>query len=319
MKRTRFKFSFLAHGMPLIAGLLFLFTVKELMSKPATAENTPTFAPVVAPYEARVAGIGIVEPKSELLKLGTQLDGIIQNVYVAVGDHVKKNDPLFTLDDREAKAQLLSAQAAQEEARITLADAESQLAFYTKIKDPAAVSKEEVTRRRFAARRAKAALKESKARVHEAQTQVERLTVRAPIDGEILKLNARPGEYAKTGVQNEALITMGDTSTLHVRVEVDEADAQAVKAGRPAQGALRSGGDQTVPLVFVRFEPLLKAKGSLSGAANERVDTRVLEVIYALQTNTIGAYPGQQMDVFIEAETAEPVDDVDRAKEEKGK
>lgn len=301
MKARKFKFSPMAHGLPLIAALFVLFTVKELMSKPVNEAQAPTFAPVIAPFEGRVAGIGIVEPKSELISLGTQLDGIIQAVHVQVGDQVKKGDALFTLDERETRARLQSAKAAAQEASVALEDAKSQLAFYEKIADPAAISREEKTRRRFAAKRAEAVKAEAKARLKEVETELARHTVRAPIDGEILRLNVRPGEYAKTGVLSEALVTMGDTSTLHVRVEVDEADAQAVKAGKPAQGALRSAGDKTVPLSFVRVEPLLKPKGNLTGGANERVDTRVLEVIYALENNTLGAYPGQQMDVFIEA------------------
>jgi RND family efflux transporter MFP subunit len=305
MTRKTFRFSMMAHGLPLLAACFVLFTVKELLSKPAAEPQTPTYAPVIAPYDARVAGIGIVEPKSELISLGTHLDGIINTVHVAVGDKVKKGDALFTLDERETRARLASARATQQEAVVALADAKSQLAFYEKIADPAAVSREELTRRRFAVQRAEATAKEASARVDEVETELARLTVRAPIDGEILRLNARPGEYAKTGVLAEPLVTMGDTSTMHVRVEVDEADAQAVKAGKPAKGALRSAGDKTVDLAFVRFEPLLQPKGTLTGSANERVDTRVLQVIYALQGNDIGAYSGQQMDVFIEAEKAE--------------
>lgn len=305
MKRKTFRFSMMAHGLPLIAACFVLFTMKELMSKPANEPQTPTYAPVIAPFDERVAGIGIVEPKSELLELGTHLDGIIETVHVTVGDQVKKGDALFTLDERETRARLASAKAAEQEAKVALADAKSQLAFYEKIADPAAVSREERTRRRFAAQRAEAVAREASARVKEVETELARRTVRAPIDGEVLRLNARPGEYAKTGVLAEPLVVMGDTSTLHVRVEVDEADAQMVQAGKPAKGALRSDGSKTVDLAFVRVEPLLQPKGNLTGAANERVDTRVLEVIYALQGNDIGAYPGQQMDVFIDAEKAE--------------
>jgi RND family efflux transporter MFP subunit len=304
MTRKPFRFSLMAHGLPLVAACFVLFTVKELVSKPANEPQSPTYAPVIAPFEARVAGVGIVEPRSELLELGTHLDGIIDTVHVTVGDQVKKGAALFTLDERETRARLASAKAAEQEAKVALADAKSQLAFYEKIADPAAISREELTRRRFAAKRAEAVAKEAKARVKEVETELARRTVRAPISGEVLRLNARPGEYAKTGVLAQPLVVMGDTSILHVRVEVDEADAQAVKAGMPAKGALRSAGDKPVDLSFVRVEPLLQPKGNLTGDANERVDTRVLEVIYALKENTVGAYPGQQMDVFIKAEDA---------------
>jgi hypothetical protein len=53
----------------------------------------------------------------------------------------------------------------------------------------------------------------------------------------------------------------------------------------------------------VRFEPLVVPKRSLTGDATERVDTRVLRVIYeVVGTPSVPLFVGQQMDVFIEGE-----------------
>ena len=52
----------------------------------------------------------------------------------------------------------------------------------------------------------------------------------------------------------------------------------------------------------MRFEPLVQPKRALTGDGTERVDTRVLEVIYALAKDAPQPFVGQQMDVFIEAE-----------------
>jgi hypothetical protein len=54
-------------------------------------------------------------------------------------------------------------------------------------------------------------------------------------------------------------------------------------------------------LAFVRVEPYVVPKRALSGATGERVDTRVLRVVYALPAGTEQAYAGQQVDVFIES------------------
>jgi hypothetical protein len=60
-------------------------------------------------------------------------------------------------------------------------------------------------------------------------------------------------------------------------------------------------------LEFVRFEPLVIPKKSLTGDATERVDTRVLQVIYRLQKPVPAAlFAGQQMDVFIATQDAQP-------------
>jgi hypothetical protein len=52
---------------------------------------------------------------------------------------------------------------------------------------------------------------------------------------------------------------------------------------------------------FVRFEPYVVPKKSLTGDSTERVDTRVLQVIYSFDRGSLPIYVGQQMDVFIDA------------------
>ena len=54
-------------------------------------------------------------------------------------------------------------------------------------------------------------------------------------------------------------------------------------------------------LEFVRFEPYVIPKKSLTGDSTERVDTRVLQVIYRVKNENAPLYVGQQMDVYIDA------------------
>ena len=56
------------------------------------------------------------------------------------------------------------------------------------------------------------------------------------------------------------------------------------------------------PCSFVRFEPFVVPKRSLTGDSTERVDTRVLQVIYRVERDDLPLFVGQQLDVFIEAE-----------------
>ena len=54
-------------------------------------------------------------------------------------------------------------------------------------------------------------------------------------------------------------------------------------------------------LHFVRIEPFVVPKKSLTGESSERVDTRVLQVLYSFKRGSLPVYVGQQVDVFIEA------------------
>ena len=88
---------------------------------------------------------------------------------------------------------------------------------------------------------------------------------------------------------------------LHLRVDVDEQDAWRVESRAKAVAAVRGNPSQQTTLEFVRFEPYVLPKRSLTGGSTERVDTRVLQVIYRFQPDGLPIHAGQQMDVFIEA------------------
>jgi HlyD family secretion protein len=80
---------------------------------------------------------------------------------------------------------------------------------------------------------------------------------------------------------------------------VDETEAWRIRAGASAQAAERGAGDHKFQLEFVRFEPYVTPKKSLTGDSTERVDTRVLQVIYRFKDPGVPLRVGQQMDVFI--------------------
>jgi hypothetical protein len=93
---------------------------------------------------------------------------------------------------------------------------------------------------------------------------------------------------------------LGSVTPLHVRVDVDEHDAWRVRGGAQAVASPRGNGSIRIPLEFVRFEPYVIPKKSLTGDSTERVDTRVLQVIYRIRDGEPSVYVGQQMDVYID-------------------
>jgi multidrug resistance efflux pump len=148
---------------------------------------------------------------------------------------------------------------------------------------------------------ARAALENAEAEVAQISTEIERATIRAPIDGQVLQVNVRAGERVAEQSQ-QALMVLGRLHPLHVRADVDEHDISELRTGAKAVAQLRGKDDRHYPLKFVRVEPYVVAKRWLTGDNTERVDTRVLQVIYALETTDSAAYVGQQVDVFIDAE-----------------
>jgi HlyD family secretion protein len=126
------------------------------------------------------------------------------------------------------------------------------------------------------------------------------------VDGTILQINIRPGEFVSIS-GNQSMIQMGNMQPLHVRVDVDEEDLPRLKLNAPATAKIRGDAlQQEVPLHFVRLEPFAMPKVSLTGANTERVDTRVVQVIYAIEPNNKlvaerKILVGQLLDVFIDS------------------
>jgi multidrug resistance efflux pump len=147
---------------------------------------------------------------------------------------------------------------------------------------------------------ARARIAEAEAMVEQIQTELSRLTVRAPVSGTVLQVNVRAGE--SVGVRPEQPpIILGDTHALHVRVDLDEELIARFRPDAPAVAARRGAPKPVFPLHFVRVEPLVMIKRALTGDISERSDARVLQVIYALEPGGEKIYVGQQMDVFIAA------------------
>ena len=96
-------------------------------------------------------------------------------------------------------------------------------------------------------------------------------------------------------------MVLGETRTLHVRVDIDENEAWRVIQGSRARASLKGNAAIATELKWVRAEPLVVPKKSLTGDSSERVDTRVLQVLFSFERGKLPVYVGQQMDVFIEA------------------
>jgi len=328
--------------------------------RPVSIAPAPSPLPLPAP---QIGAVGLVEPSSQEISIGTDISGTVSKVFAVPGVKVSKGQPLFVLDTRMTEAVVAQRlrDLAAAEARLTLArsrvpglEAEVQAAM-TAVeaaradKDDATdvvriasglnsgdtISAREITRRRNALRTAEAkyadaaarlalaqanlalydeakgganitielaAIEQARASLKLAQTDLELRTVSAPIDGEVLRVNINPGEFALAGAVTQPLIVMGRTDPMHVRIDIDEADISRYRPGARALASLRGDAVRKLQLSFVRVEPLVVPKRALSGLTTERVDTRVMQLIYAILEDGMAILPGQQVDVLIEAD-----------------
>lgn len=144
---------------------------------------------------------------------------------------------------------------------------------------------------------AKARVVAATARRDQAQAQLDRLTIHAPIAGEILQLKFRVGEYYSPG--GDPLVIMGDTRILRVRMDVDERDIARVALGDKAFATLPAFPGRRFAGTVVEIGKRMGRKNVRTDDPVERIDTKILEVVFQLDDRQ-GLVPGLRVVGYIE-------------------
>ena len=296
----------------LFLALIFSFSKGKLPEIPANQISLPPSSP----FKHAIAGIGFIEANSRNINVGTFTSGIVQKVYVKEGDNVAVNAPLFELDSRSARLQIIldEQEIKAQEHNVEAANASYGYAedLYRRDKQLKAGVKSisDIKKIEYDFQKTLAQLNAEKIKLEQARTKhalsltvLDKLIVKAPVSGIILKTYIKAGEYVNENKQS-SIILMGNNSPLHVRVQIDENDAWRYEKGAKAVGYLRSNSSISYPLTCVRFEPYAMPKNQLNGDSKELVDTRIIEIVYKIENTKDNIVIGQQMDIFIETSRA---------------
>jgi len=296
-----------------LLGILFGIYRVAIMSKTAPVPQ-PLHSPAISPFPVSVAASGIIEAAEENIQVQPQVAGLVKNITVQWGKKVKAGDPLLFLDDSAQKAivdrlnsEVAASTAALKQAEASLANTKSEFQRKEALFKEQLVTKQQyddiVARVSIAEAeigKVKAVLNANKATLTEAVQRLSWHVIRAPKQGAILQINVRAGEWVTPG-QASAPILMGRTDRLQIRADIDEVNAVEVQSGAKAIAYLRGYTERYLSLEFVRIDPYIIPKRQLTGSNTERVDVRVLQVIYSFKIPDFPVYPGQQVDVFIES------------------
>lgn len=233
------------------------------------------------------------------------------------------------LNRLEAFPRAEDLQEAEAEYKITEVDlekAKNEYEMILKLPDPRAISEEEKKRRYFnfqqaQAKRVQAAASLEKIKagtwkpdleiarlgVHEAgaslnrvKTEIDRTVIRSPIDGTILQLNIHEGEFPPLDTWRTPMVIVGNVDELFLRVSINQLDIRQFRPEASAVAFIQGDSHIKFPLEFVRVEPFLDPKQNVTNEITEKIDTRVLNIVYRIKKENHLLFVGQQMDVFIE-------------------
>ena len=274
----------------------------------------PLTEPPTAPFKDFVSGLGSVEADNGNVTINSRKDGIVYKIHVKVGDQVRTGDPLFELESDSVRALMNSRETELVVLEATIRIAEQKVNERRDIAERLQVlraenvnSEVELVQARFQLTeaeaqltRAKSELLLGKARLNEAKTALEQVVTRTPRDGEILEVNILEGEFTAPTLEGHCMI-VGDTRRLQVRVDIDEDSASRISPAAQAVAQVRGVAGNPIPLQFKRIQPTLALKRNFTGGAKDRVDTRVLQVVYTFdRPASLPIYVGQLLDVFVD-------------------
>jgi HlyD family secretion protein len=259
----------------------------------------PVFKPVSNPFESAIYANGMIEsdlPSGENINIFPQISGPITQVLVQEGQSVSAGTPLFAIEDSVQRADTELAVANLKLARDQY---DKDRAAYDA--DPKSISKTVLDTADDTVNQATAALKAANA-------LLQYYSVKAPVAGVVLAVNAAVGGYVSsqgnydsyTELFDPLVVMSGPQDYMDVRCYVDEILVSRLPSKWHIQAQMQiTGTDIKVPLEFVRVQPYISPKIELSNQKQEQVDLRVLPVIFRFQKQDAPVYPGQMVDVFI--------------------
>lgn len=236
----------IAVGIFVVVGGLVAFNVAARRDKGVSARlDTVGRRDLVA----TVTASGKITAKTKV-DISPDIQGRIIKILVKEGDHVKKGDVLLRIDPSQYEAQLARAEAAVSSAQASSVQAVAnrdqalraqQRAQELKHTNANLISDEQLEQAQTSFKIADATaisaqhqVDQANASLHEAQDQLSKTVIKAPIDGEVTRVAVEEGEVAVPGTFSKdvgLLMTVSDLSVINLKVQVDETDVVRLALG----------------------------------------------------------------------------------------
>lgn len=277
-------------GLVSVAACAVLLTACGKGDEPA-ARSAPT---VQATPAAVASARGRVDIEGGVIRLAARREGVISSVLVEEGARVKAGQVLATLDTELAQRNLALAQREVEQtalevhkARVELAAAQREVQRLEPLALDETVSRQDLDRAQDTRALAQVALEAALAGTDTARakrlvsaSELEERKVIAPLDGEIIQRQARPGNGVSTSTVTPLFLFVPDVPRI-VRAELDEQYLDAVAVGQRAEIILETQHDKRWAGTVSRIGRVVGAR-TPSDDPTEKQDNRVVEVVVSI-------------------------------------
>ncbi len=265
----------------------------EAKARAGAAAPVMAAAVVEAEMPVILKAPGTVEPLANVA-VKSRVDGQIVEVAFREGDLVKAGDVLFRLDDRVVKALIAQAEATIARDQASLRDAEATLTRREALIDRKIVSEAALDQARYAVEGLRASINAGKALLDTQRTQLDYLTIRAPITGRTGSLAAKLGATVRSA-DAQALVTINQTQPINVGFAVPQSELGALRRAlsnkAPADVIVPERGEPTVVRATIGF---------VDNQVDRTTGTVTAKVVAENQDETL--WPGQSVEVALTVE-----------------
>ena len=251
-----------------IAGLLIVALVVRTHFKAPEPPAITTTAVTRGDLENSVLATGTIEA-AKLVSVGAQATGEIKRLYVALGDKVKKGDPIAEIDSKQQDNELLRASAVLQSARADLSSRKAALKqaelAVTRLRALVAidagshvdleVAEANVDSARAAVTVAESTIAQSTLAEDTARVNVGYAHVVAPMDGTVVAIVTEQGQTVNAVQMSPTIIKLARLDTMTVKAQISEADVPRVKAGMPVYFTLLGDPDTRYDTTLRTVEP----------------------------------------------------------------
>ena len=241
MKTKNKKWLYWVVGGIIAIGAAWFFFIREKEIK----IQLETVKPEMGQISNSITATGTIQPV-DTVAVGTQVSGIIKNIYVDFNSTVKKGQLLATLDPDLLQFQSQQIKANLQNAKSNLAYNEININRQSQLYKVGAISKADYDNATNQYNAAKAQVGSVNAQISTANKNLSLTNIYSPIDGTVLNRNVSEGQTVASSFSTPTLFSIAkDLTKMRVRASVDEADIGNVKVGQKATFTVDAFPDET--------------------------------------------------------------------------
>ncbi len=281
-------------GVALLAALVLLARGLQRPATPSASAPSgaaaPATPPATPPATEAVSALGRLEPAGDVRQLAAPMSGMggsprLSSLLVQEGERVQRGQLLASFDTRPgllADQSLLQTRISNLSQQVTLLERDT--ARYRRLAQGGVTPSGDLDNREIRLIELRGQLSQARAQMAKVRTDLVQSELRAPIDGTVLRITARPGE--RPG--DAGVLELGATDRMEAVAEVYESDINRVRVGQTVTLLSENGGfSGSLQARVLRISPQVRQRDVLSTDPTGDADARVVEVRLALDPDAV--------------------------------